>query len=62
MNRYSTVPLVVERPEAEQLRVSGIFRAGDSLSFAQAVSENYGLRVQRQPTRILLSGLPHPQP
>jgi transmembrane sensor len=62
MNRYSTVPLVIERPEAEQLRVSGIFRAGDSLSFAAAVSENYGLEVQRQPRRILLSGPPHPQP
>jgi len=48
--------------EAEQLRVSGIFRAGDSLSFAAAVSENYGLEVQQQPRRILLSGLPHPQP
>jgi transmembrane sensor len=60
MNRYSTVPLVVQRPEAAQLRVSGIFRAGDSESFANAVAESYGLEVERQPDQIVLTGLPRP--
>jgi len=62
MNRYSTLPLVIERPEAQHLRVSGIFRAGDSLSFAMAVAQTYGLTVEQQSGRILLSGPRHPKP
>jgi transmembrane sensor len=58
MNRYSPVSLFIERPEAAQVRVSGIFRAGDSLSFAKAVADNYGLEVQQQPGRIVLRGSP----
>ena len=62
MNRYSTVPLRVERPEAAKLRVSGIFRAGDSLSFAKAVAESYGLDVDQQPDQIVLLGVPRSAP
>jgi transmembrane sensor len=58
MNRYSTMQLRIERPEAAALRVSGIFRAGDSGSFARAVSETYGLVPIEQASAILLTGLP----
>jgi len=58
MNRYSTVKLSVERPEAEPLRVGGFFRMGDSASFARAVASRYGLRVIESPDRIVLSGEP----
>jgi len=60
MNRYSVVQLAIERPEAAQLRVSGIFSVGDSLSFARAVSQSYGLKVEEEPRRVVLSGLPNP--
>lgn len=62
MNRYNSMPIVIERREAEQLRVSGIFRAGDSLSFARAVSQSFGLEIQQQPGRILLAGSPRSEP
>jgi len=58
MNRYSKVQLAVEEPDARELRVSGIFRAGDSMSFARSVAQAYGLEVQAQDERITLAGLP----
>jgi transmembrane sensor len=59
MNRYSAVPLVLDRVDAQRLRVSGIFRAGDSLSFARAVAASYGLDVREQSDRIVLLGAAH---
>jgi transmembrane sensor len=61
MNRYSVVQLRIERPEAAAVRVSGIFRAGDSMSFARAVSQTYGLRPVEQQNAILLTGIPDGQ-
>jgi transmembrane sensor len=55
MNRYSPVPLVLSAPQAEAIEVSGIFRAGDSLRFAHAISETYGIEVREEPDRILLA-------
>jgi transmembrane sensor len=56
MNRYSPVPLVIERPQDAQLLVSGLFQVGDSLSFAHAVAEMHGLRVVETGTVIVLAG------
>jgi transmembrane sensor len=56
MNRYSTVPLALDGVPAGQMRVTGLFRAGDSRSFAQAVGTVYGLRVIEEDRRIVLSG------
>ncbi|HLA71245.1 MAG TPA: FecR domain-containing protein [Steroidobacteraceae bacterium] len=56
MNRYSAVKLSVDNAAAADIRVSGIFRAGDSARFAQAVGETYHLAVEQQPRRILISG------
>jgi transmembrane sensor len=56
MNRYNAVKLVVEGTEARNLLVNGLFQAGDSLSFANAVAQTYGLRVIEREQEIILSG------
>lgn len=58
MNRYSAVPLATGNSELADVRVSGAFRAGDSLSFAQAVATTYRLQVKQQDNRIVLIGAP----
>jgi len=58
MNRYSSVKLLIERPEAETLPVSGLFQAGDSTSFANAVAQTYGLTVVTRQAQIVVSGIP----
>jgi len=56
MNRYSAVRVVVEDPSAATIRVSGIFRAGDSANFAQAVAKSYRLEVRDQADEVILAG------
>jgi len=58
MNRYSTTKVMIDRPEAANVRVSGIFRAGDSVRFAHAVAETYHLEVVPRSHQILLTGAP----
>jgi transmembrane sensor len=58
MNRYSRTQILIERPEAARIPVSGIFRAGASADFAQAVGRTYGLRVTEGSDGILLAGAP----
>ncbi|MEJ1965033.1 MAG: FecR domain-containing protein [Gammaproteobacteria bacterium] len=58
MNRYSAVKLVLDDPVVAEIRVSGIFRAGDSVRFAQAVGEAYHLAVDHEPRRIVISASP----
>jgi transmembrane sensor len=53
MNRYSQVKLVVDNPETANIRLSGIFRAGDSARFAEAVAETYHLRVDHSQVQII---------
>lgn len=55
MNRYSDVQIVVDSATGSAIRVSGIFRAGDSDDFAQAIAKSYGLQVHMQGRRIILS-------
>ena len=54
MNRYSKKPLEIEDGEVAGLRVTGIFRSGESQSFARTLAAQYGLAVVEQPDRILL--------
>lgn len=54
MNRYSDKPLAIDG-DAAQLRVTGIFRAGESEAFARTVAAQYGLAVVEQPGRTLLA-------
>ncbi len=58
MNRYNATELVLEHPQAAHLLVSGVFRAGDSLSFANAVAATYRLQVIENKGRIMLAGSP----
>lgn len=46
MNRYDKRRLMLDDASLEKIRISGIYRSGDSLSFAQAVAELHGLEVQ----------------
>jgi transmembrane sensor len=59
MNRYNATQLIVDAPQAADLPISGLFRAGDSARFAQAISEIYHLTVTTAPQRIIISGEAH---
>jgi transmembrane sensor len=56
MNRYSRTPVVATLPAAADIRVTGLFRAGDSISFARAVARAYHLQVTEEPERIVIRG------
>lgn len=54
MNRYSTMRLTVDEPAGSDVRISGIFRAGDSANFALAVASSYHLQVRSGVNEIKL--------
>jgi transmembrane sensor len=54
MNRYSREQLVAQLPDDRPIRVTGLFRAGDSMSFARAVAEAYQLDVVKEDGEIKL--------
>jgi len=54
MNRYSRLHLVIDDPRVAAIHVSGIFQAGDSDNFAQAVAATYRLEVVHHGRRIEL--------
>lgn len=58
MNRYSQTRLVVQSPRAAAIEITGIFRAGDTLNFANAVANTYGLQVAVDGDVITLLGAP----
>ena len=58
MNRYNDTKLVVVDPEAGALPINGLFQAGDSTHFANAVAQTYGLTVSARGDEIVLSGKP----
>ena len=45
MNRYTARPIGLGDPKIASLRVSGVFRTGDSQHFAESMSEVFHLRV-----------------
>ena len=56
MNRYNRVPIVLKSAEVgKSIQISGIFRAGDSMNFAQALSKTYRLQISVRPAEIVLS-------
>lgn len=58
MNRYNGVlPLAIADAAAAELPVSGIFRLGDSASFARAVAFTYGLKIAEDRTHIVLTSV-----
>jgi transmembrane sensor len=60
LNRYSKDKLVIEQPKTQEMLVTGLFQTGDSLSFAHAVAESFGLTVQEKNDEIVVSGAPVP--
>jgi transmembrane sensor len=58
MNRYSTIKLAIERPEAQVLPVTGSFRSGDVMSFADTLARACHLGMVRKKDGITLTGVP----
>jgi transmembrane sensor len=56
MNRYSRTQVVIEDPQTANILITGIFRAGDVTSFANAVAGTYDLTVRQQENTLLISG------
>lgn len=52
MNRYSVVQLTIDDPGVAALEVTGVFRSGDSVSFAEAVAQAHDLEVVHEPRMI----------
>ena len=61
MNRYSPRPLALENEELGALRISGIFRSGESEAFARTISAQYRLAMIEQDGRIMLAEAPTPR-
>jgi transmembrane sensor len=55
MNRYTTTRVIVSDPEVAQLRIGGVFRAGDSDEFVKIVTSVLGLQADRNGADIVLS-------
>lgn len=56
MNRHSTTRIVIEDPALEQLRINGMFRAGEQHAFARALEEYFGIHAQpRGESEIVLN-------
>lgn len=56
-NRYITTPIVIGDASLAGLRVSGVFRCGDSSAFIRALHGTFGIRsVSRRNSVVLLPG------
>lgn len=55
LNRYSTDKIVVADARTGGIQVNGVFNAGDSAAFVEAVSKAYQLRVRRGQDGTILS-------
>lgn len=53
-NRYSETPIVIGDPELSDVRISGVFRAGDVDALTEALHEALGIRADRAAGRIVL--------
>jgi transmembrane sensor len=45
MNRYSARHIVLDAPDMEDQKLTGLYRAGDSADFAHGVAGSFGLRL-----------------
>jgi transmembrane sensor len=64
MNRYTTTRITVPDAEVAQLRIGGVFHAGDSDEFIKVVTAAFDLRADRNGGDTVLSrpGAPPPPP
>ena len=54
INRYNAVHVVVRNPNVAAIRLSGVFRAGDTQNFVEAVTRTYHLRARDEGREIFL--------
>jgi transmembrane sensor len=54
MNRYSTVGLEIQGRELGDKRISGVYRNGDNIDFANTVAVLTGAMVRETPSRVVL--------
>ena len=54
MNRYSGIGLEIQGRDLGDKRISGIYRNGDSIAFANTIAALMGATVQQTPRRVLL--------
>jgi len=54
-NRYGPDTITIDSPTAGKLRVGGVFRIGDSSSFAHAMANAYHLKIINRGSRIVLT-------
>jgi transmembrane sensor len=57
-NRYSLNRIAVKSPKAESIRVNGIFRTEDSLSFIRTVAQDHHMTLQVQGDELILESVP----
>ncbi|MEO1168737.1 MAG: FecR domain-containing protein [Pseudomonadota bacterium] len=55
MNRYADTRLVIADAATGDLRVNGVFDAGDTAAFVEGMSVIHGLRTRREEGRVTLS-------
>jgi transmembrane sensor len=56
MNRYEDEKLVIDSPNIGRLPISGIYRVGDSMGFAQTIARLYGLQIKQENKQIRITG------
>jgi transmembrane sensor len=54
MNRYSDIKVTIGDRAITDLRVSGVYKVGDNLSFARSIARLLPLKVQQSGDRVLL--------
>jgi len=54
INRYNAAKVVVRDPSVAAIRLSGVFRAGDTQNFVEAVARTYHLRARNEGGEIIL--------
>ncbi len=58
MNRYNRLQLVIQDPRVASIRISGVFRAGDSQNFVQDRARTYHLEVRNHGSDVIAVGPP----
>jgi transmembrane sensor len=54
MNRHSTVHIRIESPELAELRINGMFKAGEQELFVSALQEYFQIQAQRRGAREIV--------
>jgi transmembrane sensor len=54
VNRYTRTPVVLEDPSLGTVRVSGVFRIGETDALLQALETAFGIRAERSGASIKL--------